>query len=64
MNAIEHGNENRRRQPGDDPRRAPTATTVLVRITDRGEPVELRPETPDLEAKLEGRRSRAAGACS
>lgn len=54
MNAMEHGNEYRADHP--------VAIEVLhspdrlrVRVTDRGEAVELPPaETPDIEAKLQG----------
>lgn len=54
MNAIEHGNKNQAELPVQI-QVLTSATRVTVRITDQGgyQPM-LKPETPDLEAKLAG----------
>jgi serine phosphatase RsbU (regulator of sigma subunit)/anti-sigma regulatory factor (Ser/Thr protein kinase) len=56
MNAAEHGNSFRADVPVTIQVLA-SADAVVVRITDRGGTVVLDVETPDLEAKLEGRQS-------
>ena len=64
MNAMEHGNDYRRRPAGLDPR-APADRALRVQVTDRGGAASCpSAEAPDLEAKLAGRSGRAAGACS
>jgi serine phosphatase RsbU (regulator of sigma subunit)/anti-sigma regulatory factor (Ser/Thr protein kinase) len=57
MNSIEHGNKNRPELPVKIQVLA-SETALSVRITDHGgnQPI-LRPEAPDLEAKLAGRQS-------
>jgi anti-sigma regulatory factor (Ser/Thr protein kinase) len=55
MNAMEHGNEYRADRPVSI-RVLLSADRVRVQVTDHGDPRELaEPETPDLQAKLEGR---------
>ena len=55
MNAMEHGNEYRADRPVSI-RVIHTPERLSVHVTDSGDPGELpSPETPDLEAKLEGR---------
>jgi anti-sigma regulatory factor (Ser/Thr protein kinase) len=55
MNAMEHGNRYRSDRPVSI-RVLHGAGSVRVQISDRGDAGELaEPETPDLEAKLEGR---------
>jgi anti-sigma regulatory factor (Ser/Thr protein kinase) len=57
MNAMEHGNEYRADLPVSI-RVLHTSDRLRVQVTDHGEPVEAgenERETPDLEAKLEGR---------
>ncbi|MBA2421429.1 MAG: SpoIIE family protein phosphatase [Thermoleophilaceae bacterium] len=55
MNAMEHGNEYRLDRPVLI-RVLHSRNRLSVRVTDRGEARELeRPESPDLEAKLDGR---------
>jgi len=55
MNAMEHGNEYRADRPVLI-RVLHSRDRLSVRVTDRGEARELeRPESPDLEAKLDGR---------
>jgi len=55
MNAMEHGNEYRPDRPVLI-RVLHSRDRLSVRVTDRGEARELeRPESPDLEAKLDGR---------
>ncbi|HWJ10336.1 MAG TPA: SpoIIE family protein phosphatase [Nocardioides sp.] len=57
MNAMEHGNQYAADVPVDITVLR-DATSVRVRVTDRGELVDLpTPETPDLDAKLEGRQT-------
>lgn len=53
MNAMEHGNHYRADQPTQiDVRRSPTM--LSVRIFDNGAGSDTEPNTPDLEAKLDG----------
>jgi serine phosphatase RsbU (regulator of sigma subunit)/anti-sigma regulatory factor (Ser/Thr protein kinase) len=55
MNAMEHGNEYRADRPVSI-RVVHTPERLSVHVTDRGDSGELLPpETPDIEAKLEGR---------
>ena len=55
MNAMEHGNEYRADRPVSI-RVLLSTESVLVQVTDRGDAGERpEPETPDLQAKLEGR---------
>jgi serine phosphatase RsbU (regulator of sigma subunit)/anti-sigma regulatory factor (Ser/Thr protein kinase) len=55
MNAMEHGNEYRTERPVSI-RVIHAPERLSVQVTDSGDPGELpSPETPDLEAKLEGR---------
>jgi serine phosphatase RsbU (regulator of sigma subunit)/anti-sigma regulatory factor (Ser/Thr protein kinase) len=55
MNAMEHGNEYRADRPVSI-RVVHTPERLSVHVTDRGDAGELLPpETPDIEAKLEGR---------
>jgi anti-sigma regulatory factor (Ser/Thr protein kinase) len=55
MNAMEHGNEYRADRPVSI-RVLLSADRVRVQVTDHGDPRDLaEPETPDLQAKLEGR---------
>ncbi len=57
MNAMEHGNEYRADRPVSI-RVLLSANRLRVQVTDHGEAGELpEPETPDLEAKLEGRQT-------
>jgi anti-sigma regulatory factor (Ser/Thr protein kinase) len=55
MNAMEHGNEYRPDRPVSI-RVLRSAERLSVEVKDRGEPAQLaEPQTPDLQAKLEGR---------
>src|SRR5215218_3900422 len=55
MNAMEHGSEYRADRPVSI-RVLVSSERLWVQVTDQGEPGELaEPETPDLQAKLEGR---------
>ncbi len=55
MNAMEHGNEYRADRPVSI-RVLLSADRLSVQVSDQGDPGELpEPETPDLQAKLEGR---------
>ena len=55
MNAMEHGNEYRADRPVSI-RVIHSPERLSVQVTDQGDAGELPPpETPDLEAKLEGR---------
>jgi serine phosphatase RsbU (regulator of sigma subunit)/anti-sigma regulatory factor (Ser/Thr protein kinase) len=57
MNAMEHGNEYRADRPVSI-RVLLSANRLRVQVTDHGDAGELpEPETPDLEAKLEGRQT-------
>ena len=57
MNAVEHGNQNRR-ELGVDVVVLASASALSVRVTDHGggRPIP-EPEAPDLDAKLAGRQS-------
>jgi len=55
MNAMEHGSEYRADRPVSI-RVLHSGDRLRVQVSDRGDPADLpEPETPDLEAKLEGR---------
>ena len=55
MNAMEHGNQYRRRPAGLDPRAPRRGDACASRSSTRRRGRAAEPETPDIEAKLEGR---------